>query len=998
MVINMNKKLALLGAGLLLTAATASAQRLVTGRVTDSKGEPLMGATVRVPGTKFVTTTDANGNFKLNGIPAAAKKITVSYIGMNSATVSVAGNVQVVLKDNELGEAVVIGYGSAKKVGTVVGSVKKVTADVVDNKPTMNVADALQGQVAGLNIQSNSGEVGSFGNVDINIRGIGSLSASSTPLIVVDGSPAGVNILQMLGPSDIESVTTLKDASATSIYGSRAANGVIFITTKKGRNSEKAQITLSQNVGWSQMARSIGNPMNADELLDFQLENGIIYPSTYEHFKSHGANFDWQKYMFDNAALMHTTDFSVRGGTEKTNYYVSASYAKQNGITYGSYMKRTTLRANLDSKVKDWLKIGLNQSAAYSENRANSNAGTATNDLYSPSTIASAWPRYWEPYTYADTKHQIWGSDSWGNLYDPLFLVDVRPSKGENFLYNGAAFVELTPVKGLTLRSQLGLYATISRTKSRILPSFAAMQGSTGSASSGSAQGTNWTITNTAEYKVGFSDNAKNEHNFTFLLGQEGIKYSSNSFTAVARGMHDDRLPELSAGTVPAPASSSTAKYEYLSFFGRVDYDLNHKYYANFTVRSDASSRFGKSNRTALFYSGGLMWDMMQESFIRPASSWLTNLQLKASVGSTGNSEIGNYTHLALAGTTQYNGDLGVGYGQFPNGDLGWEKQIQANVGITAGFFGKLTLDLNFYNRKTKDMLMSTPLPYTTGMSSMMKNIGEMSNRGVEVDLSYDIVRTRDWFVNFHTTYSYNSNKIDKLFYDLNEWPMKAKLVNYIKGKGLNYYMPIFAGIDENDGAPMWYKVGYKGDAGYTYNPETMTKDASQIESLYQDTGKKLFAPHNGGFGFQVSYKGLALIADFSYTLGKYMVNNDYFLNTSSSAATQGLNQDRDCLSMWKKPGDHAKLPAFKYNSQFDTHLLENSSYMRLKNLQLVYTLPKRWVEATRFFENVRFNFTGRNIFTVTKFRGVDPEVNSGLTVGNYPATRQYTLGVDVTF
>lgn len=268
----MNKKLALLGAGLLLTAATASAQRLVTGRVTDSKGEPLMGATVRVPGTKFVTTTDANGNFKLNGIPAAAKKITVSYIGMNSATVSVAGNVQVVLKDNELGEAVVIGYGSAKKVGTVVGSVKKVTADVVDNKPTMNVADALQGQVAGLNIQSNSGEVGSFGNVDINIRGIGSLSASSTPLIVVDGSPAGVNILQMLGPSDIESVTTLKDASATSIYGSRAANGVIFITTKKGRNSEKAQITLSQNVGWSQMARSIGNPMNADELLDFQPE------------------------------------------------------------------------------------------------------------------------------------------------------------------------------------------------------------------------------------------------------------------------------------------------------------------------------------------------------------------------------------------------------------------------------------------------------------------------------------------------------------------------------------------------------------------------------------------------------------------------------------------------------------------------------------------------------------------------------------------------------
>lgn len=994
----MNKKLVLLGAGMLLTAASASAQKLVTGRVTDSKGEPLMGASVRIAGTKVVTTTDANGNFKLSQVPASAKKITVSYIGMNSATVSVASNINVVLKDNELGEAVVIGYGSAKKVGTVVGSVKKVTSDVVDNKPTLNVADALQGQVAGLNISNNSGDVGTFGNVDINIRGIGSLSASSTPLIVVDGTPAGTSILQMLGPSDIESVTTLKDASATSIYGSRAANGVIYITTKKGRNTEKAQITLSQNIGWSQMARSIGNPLSADELLDFQLENGIIFPATYQHFKEHGANYDWQKYMFDKAAPMHTTDFSVRGGTEKTNYYLSASYTKQDGITYGSNMKRTTLRANIDSKVKDWLKIGLNQSGAYAENRANGQAGTASNSLYSPSTIAASWPRYWEPETYAGTTNRVWGSDAWGLLFSPNYLMDVNYSQYNNFLYNGAAFAEITPIKGLTVRSQLGLYATLVRGKAVVMPSYAQQSGGTGSASRSSNQGATWTITNTAEYKFSIEDKNRNTHNLTFLLGQEGIKYSYNSFTAVARGLFDDRLTDLTEGTVPASSSESNAKYEYLSFFGRADYDFNQKYYLNFTVRSDASSRFGKTNRSAMFYSGGVMWDMMQESFMRPASTWLTNLQVKLSVGSTGNSEIGNYTHLSLSGSTQYNGNQAMYYGQFPNSDLGWEKQIQTNFGITAGFFGKLTLDLNIYNRKTKNMLMSTPLPYTTGMSAIMKNIGEMSNRGVEVELTYDIVRTKDWYVNFHTSYSYNNNVVDKLFYDLDEWPMKSALVSYIKGKSLNYYMPIFAGIDEKDGAPMWYKVGYKGDAGYTYNPETMTKDETQIESLYQDTGKKRFAPHNGGFGFQVSWKGLALIADFSYSLGKYMVNNDYFLNTSSSAATQGMNLDKDVLSMWKKPGDHAKLPAFKYDSQFDTHLLENSSYLRMKNLQVVYTLPKKWMEATRFFESVRLNFTGRNIFTVTKFKGVDPEVNSNLTAGNYPATRQYTLGVEVTF
>ena len=255
----MNKKLVLLGAGLLLTAATASAQQHVTGKVIDSAGEPVMGATVRVAGTKIVTTTDASGVFKLTNVPASAKKLNVTYIGMQSQTVNVAGNVKVVLKDNELGEAVVVGYGTAKKVGTLVGSVKKVSGDVVEGKPSVNIADALQGQVAGMQVMNNTGDVGEVGNVSITIRGNGSIGASNTPLIVVDGSPAGTSILSMLSSSDIESVTTLKDASATSIYGSRAANGVIYITTKKGRRNEKAQVTLSQKVGWGQLARNIGD-------------------------------------------------------------------------------------------------------------------------------------------------------------------------------------------------------------------------------------------------------------------------------------------------------------------------------------------------------------------------------------------------------------------------------------------------------------------------------------------------------------------------------------------------------------------------------------------------------------------------------------------------------------------------------------------------------------------------------------------------------------------
>ena len=992
----MNKKLALFGAGMLLAVASASAQQRVTGRVTDVQGAPVEGAVVHVPGTKIKTTTDAQGRFTLQGVPSSSKKISVSYLGMQTSTVSVAGNVQVVLKENELGEAVVVGYGTARKVGSVVGSVKRVDGDVVAAKPVTNVADALQGQVTGLQVLTNTGDVGTFGAVSMNIRGIGSLSASTAPLIVVDGSPAGTSILQMLGPNDIESVTVLKDASATSIYGSRAANGVIFVTTKRGRSGEKAQVTVSQTVGWSQIARKLGNPMSADELLDFQLENGVIYPEVYQAFKQHHANTNWQDYMFDNAAPMYQTDFNVRGGNERTNYYVSASYLNQQGVTPSSEMKRTTLRTNVESRVNSWMKLGVNQQIAYADNKANGYASTATSNLYSPANVATVWPAYWDPFDPGMMKeHKVWGTDSWGMLAEPMYLLKVQPRSTNNILYNGSAYVQLNPIKGLTIKSQLGLYATETLSNRKLVPSAAPLLSAPyGEASASLDRSSLWTITNTAEYKWTLAT----DHEFTVLLGHEGVKYDSHGFTATTEGLQDDRLTLLSNGTIPSASSESKSKYEYLSFFGRLDYGFKNKYFANFTVRSDESSRFGSKNRTALFYSGGVKWDVSMEEFMVGTRGWLSDLMVNVSVGSTGNSEVGNYTHLSLLGDTQYGGEQGLYYGQFPNTDLGWEKQIQTNVGLHARFIDRITADVNFYHRKTKDMLMSMPLPYTTGMSSMMCNIGEMSNLGVEIEVTGDVVKTRDWTVQLRANYTYNKNKIDRLFYNLDQWPNKDALISYIKGKSVNFYMPIFAGVDENDGAPMWYKVGYKGEAGYTYNPETMTKDASQIDNLYQDTGKGRFAPHFGGFGVFVAWKGLSLSADFTYVLGKYMVNNDYYLNTSSSVAMQGCNMDRDALTMWKRPGDHTMLPAFKYDSQFDTHLLENASFMRLKNLTLAYELPQKLMERTRFFNGIRLNFQARNLFTVTKFRGVDPEVSSNLTAGNYPATRQYVLGVDFSF
>ena len=988
----MNKKLVLLGAGLLMTAATASAQKLVSGRVTDTHGEPVMGATVRVPGTKVITTTDANGNFKLKGVPATAKKISVSYIGMQPTTVSVAGNVQVVLKDNELGEAVVVGYGTAQKVGTVVGSVKKVGGEKVENNPTANVADALQGKVAGLQVLNNSGDAGDINNASIKLRGTGSFTASNTPLIVIDGSPAGTGMLAMLNDKDIESVTTLKDASATSIYGSRAANGVIFITTKKGRAEEKAQITISQSVGWSQLANAINNQMNSSELLQFQLENGIITPDQYQTYKLHGANTNWQKYYFDNAAPMYNTDFSLRGGSGNTTYFVSASYKSQNSLTKVGHLKRYTLRSNLDTKPKQWLNFGLKQSVAYTDRMYNPDVSRDDLVINTANAVCAAYmyPSYWDPYSEEAKKtHYI----TFANATDPMWRRQMNPATINDIIYNGVAYAQIQPVKGLTIKSQLGLYASDGRIFQATNPSIPDLNG-VGSAAASSSRSSMWTITNTVEYKFNIGE----KHAITLLAGQEGIKGSSKGFDASATGITDSRLLNFAGATTPNMPTYSSSKYEYLSFFGRVDYALMNKYFFNFTVRNDKSSRFGADNRAANFLSGGVMWRLSDETFMAATKSWLTDLQVKYSVGSTGNSEIGNYSSLGLTTTTQYNGDAGLVIAQPSNKELGWEKQIQSNVGLTARLFDRVNIDVNYYNRKTKNMLMSTPLAYTTGFSSMTLNVGQLTNNGVEVEVSYDAFRSRDAFINIYANFAYNANKIDKLFNGQQSWDRPSYYLSYVVGKSINYYMAEFAGVDKNDGLAMWYTKGNHGNGKtvHEFNPETMTKTYSN--DLLQDVGKSYYPNMNGGFGFTASWKGLSLNADFAFVLNKYMLNIDYQFSTNNDNAKQGFNQSRDMLKMWKKPGDITDIPGLASKNVFDSRVLQNASFLRLKNLTLSYSLPQQWMQATRFFDSVRIYATARNLFTATKYKGGDPEKDGNISVGFYPGTRQYMLGVEVSF
>ena len=954
----------------------------VTGTViSEEDGLPVVGASILVKGTAVGTVTDMDGKFQLPNVPSSAKTLVISFIGMKSQELPIKQTMNVILKpDTEtLEEVVVLGYGSGKKIGSIVGSVAKVNSEKLSAKPVANAMDALQGQVSGLQVYTSSGEPGSSSSS--YIRGVGSLTADNEPLYVLDGTPVSSSVMVMMNPNDFESVTVLKDASATSIYGSRAANGVIYITTKRGKIGEKAVITASGNYGTARLARRVSNPMNSTELLNYQLSHGIIKQETYDKYINSGIDTNWEDYFFKDDAPTYQANLSIQGGSNKTMYYVSGSYYFQDGITPRSEYNRYTFRSNLESRPTDWLRFGANFGATYDEQQTSLFTYQGSNNLNGGIFGTILNPTYYNPYGEDGSKLDVIPGL---NRYSPYYLSDKQPSSSNTAQLDGTAFIQLNPIEGLTIRSQFGIEAYDFRQTSKRLASHPnATQG--GYTYEAFRRNAKLTITNTAEYNFKIKD----IHDFTILIGQEGIKNDYQRFGSETTGQSDDRLSMLEAGTAATllgADENDLYTYQFLSFFGRINYALNDKYFADFSIRNDASSRFGKDNRNAIFMSGGLMWNMKKESFLEDVN-FLSDLKLKASIGTTGNSSIGNYDHLALVGTNLYNAQGGWKINTPSNGDLGWEKQTLANIGIEASFWNKYRIELTYYNKKTSNMLMDVPVPYTSGFSSITQNVGSMTNSGVEIAVSLDLLKTKDWFVGFNMNYAYNKNKITELFYGYDEWAMPNYLVSYNVGEPVQYYMAEWAGVDPADGQQMWYIPGTDGETTKEYDEER----------LQQATGKKRYAPHNGGFGLNVSWKGLSLNADFAWVLGKYMVNNDYYF-AANPYNFAGYNQSKDVLNEWKEPGDITDIPAYGNVMQFDTHLLENASFLRLKNISLSYTLPKNWLLPTKVIQGVRIMATARNLFTITNYKGADPELDTNLTYGAYPNTKQFTIGAELTF
>ncbi len=960
----------------------------VTGKVlSEEDGEAVIGATVMVKGTNIGTVTDADGLFSLSNVPGSAKELEVSYVGMEAQIVRIQPNLTIRMRTSSemLDEVLITGtYGSAKKLGSMVGSVAAVKSEKISNRPSANFADALQGQVAGLQVFTSSGEPSE--NVSMRMRGVGSINSSTEPLFILDGSPISSGVFTALNPSDIENVTILKDASSTSIYGSRAANGVVVITSKRGRGA-KPTVTVKGQYGFSQPALPTSEMMNTTQYYNlWKTVNPNADFSKIENAMRLGISTDWEDYFLKDNAPTWQLDASISGIANKTNYFISASHYDADGVEPASGMRRETLRSNLDTKVFDWSRVGANLGLSYEDWETNGFAGSG-NSWYNVSTL-SRWAFPFEtPYEVIENAD---GSISYGKrkdlldllgVWNPYYLLENQPTEKNKIRLFGNMFEEITPIKGLTLRASQAMDAFDYRYRYRNKP--AQYNNYSGSAQESFQRYSSFTLTNTAEYKFDIDK----LHNITALIGQEAIIYDGSSFGASVDGITDDRLTLISHGTTFKKPSADLKKKVMNSFFARAEYNFDEKYYLDASYRTDGSSLFGVNNRWASFFSVGAMWNMKKEGFLYDVD-WLSDLRLKASYGTTGNSAFEGdpyYPALGLVGTGNYNGGQYFAISSVQNDDLTWEKQKTLNIGFNSRFFNRLSVDFDFYNKVTEDMLMTIPFSYTTGHGSGWGNIGSMFNRGIELSASYDIISNKDMFWSVSANINYNKNEITELFGGRDEYVVANTGLKYEVGKPYGeFYYVRWVGVDPQDGQQIWLdKDGNE------------TKVYDENNAAY--TGKQQYAPWSGGFSTRFDWKGFSVNADFSFMLGKYMIDNDRYFVENPNFVGQ-LNQTVEMENMWTTPGQVTDIAAVNSPRYFDTHLLENASFLRLKNLTIGYNLPQSLLRKTGFIRGLRVFAVGRNLLTATKYQGADPEVDSNLQLGKYPNTRQFSFGAEFTF
>ena len=961
--------------------AQSEAAVAVSGTITSAEdNEPLIGVSIVSDSFQGVTSSiDGTYSIKVK----AGSVLTFSYLGFQTIEWTVPVGVAEVQHDvvmqsesESIDDVVVIAYGVRKK-GTVAGSVATVKPEKIENTPTAAFDQALQGQVAGLTVLSNTGEPSA--SAVMTIRGTNSINSGTAPLYILDGVPISSSDFNTINPADIESLSVLKDASSTSIYGARAANGVIVITTKRGRASERPRIEYRMQLGFSQVANGQKwDLMDTNERIEYEKQIGMDVGQNYDVLSK--ININWQDEVFNSSAMLQSYELSISGADEKSSYYISGGYYNQDGTAVGSTFERYSLRTNFDRKAADWLKVGSNLMLNFQKIQQ---ADEGSYNLLTPISAARFMMPYWNPHKANGELASI-SDGSWrGNGQNPLEWLANNPVHYQKYKLIATAFAEATPIKGLTLRSQVGVDYSHTTGFGVSYPSYAPNQGQ-GSASRSTTDGYNLTITNTANYTFDLGL----DHSFNFMLGQEGVDYHYEAFSLMTEGQNNDRLTNISNGTRATSWSDTTdSDYGFLSFFARGEYTLKNRYFFEAAARLDGSSRFGSSRRWAMFWSLGFMWDMRNEEMLSGASHWLTTAQISASTGTSGNSSIPNYEHMALVGGgLDYNGDAGVALLQPGNEHLGWEKPWTSNLAFRFGFWNRLNVDLELYYKRTSDMLMEVPAPYsTTGYGYYWDNVGAMVNMGSEINLNAMLVSTKNFSWSVNANVSYNHNEIVELYNGVQEYERSNTNTKLVVGHPLGeFYINRYAGVNPANGDALWYD-----------------KDGNITNELHDEdkvlVGKSYIAPWQGGFGTALNWKGLSLSAQFSWVADRWMLNNDRYFDESNGRFAS-YNQSNRLLERWMKPGDVTDIPRHGEYTEFDSRLLEDASFLRLKNVMLSYSLPSALLQKSRAFTGARIYAQAQNLLTFTKFSGLDPEGSSNIYAAQYPMSRQFTFGIDLTF
>lgn len=980
---------------MLLVSASVLAQNMtVSGVVTDSNDVPLIGATVMVEGTQTGTSTDVDGAFSISAPKNGT--LVVSVIGYATQSIPVNGQSFITVQLEEdaefLDATIVIGYGSGQKIGNIVGSVATVSSDEIASRPSGNISDALQGKVAGLQIFNSSGEPQS--SVSIKLRGTSSLNLSNAPLYILDGVPVSSSVFSTLNPQDIENISILKDASSTAIYGSRAANGVIYISTKKGKKGEKATVSVRAQYGISTLTKYNFDMMNAEELIRFEEICDPVTTGTPEYqarkafLLGNNVDFDWLDYLYDSSAPVVQADASLRGATENTNYYVSLGYYSEEGTyKYNSGMDRFNIRANLDTQIAKWLKFGINLSLSYKQ------YSTITTGWYSQSPILVAVTElpYRTPYdfvynpdgtlSYGDVNQTY----EWNGTMDLHEYYKNNTNNRDEFALMGQTYFLLNPMKGLTIRAAQAIDAFDYTNQSVSNPSFTPYQyrGRTGRAFQRYYQ---LSSTNTIEYKTDINK----EHFFTALLGHESLYKNQRTFSATGTGLTDDRLTEFASTTDIESWDGFTEEAAFNSFFANFNYSYHDRYFVDASVRTDGSSLFGKNHRYATFYSVGGMWKAKNESFLQNVN-WLNDLSLSVSYGTTGNSGLSSwYASQGLVGTgPKYNGNAGWALAQVPNADLTWETVATLNIGLRARFFDRFGVGVELYDKSSSDLLMEIPYSGTTGHSGGWGNIAAMTNRGVDLEVDVDLIHTRNVYWGVRANVNYNKNRITKLYQGLDVLAFPDAGLKYQVGKSSTLvYTQIFGGVDPQDGSPMWYDLN-----------GNLTKTFSNDIMQFWGEDKDATAAWSGGFSTNFSWKGLGINADFSWVGDRWIWMNEYYYTRNPQNQLFNSNFERRMLDIWQKPGDVTDIPKYGTTFQFDTSVYSNASFLRLKNLSVSYSFPAALLEKTKALTGLKVYVTARNLWTVTGFEGYDPEVGySNGTAGLYPNSRQVVFGAEITF